>query len=174
MRVPKLLRSLLALGRAVVIIDWELVPETPETRADLVVWVRQKARKKGRCGRCGTRSPWFDQGGGQRSWRHVDAGYATTTLVGLAPRVRCAVHGPTVAAVPWARHAVFSRAFEDLVVYDAVASSKQKAADRHSVSWRAVNNACVRVAEEALSRIDLLDGLTAVAIDEVKYKKGQR
>ncbi|HKN49010.1 MAG TPA: ISL3 family transposase [Actinomycetota bacterium] len=175
MRVPKLLRSLLALGRAVVIIDWELVPETAQTRADLVVWIRQKTRKRGRCGRCGARSPWFDQGGGRRSWRHVDVGYATCTLVALAPRVRCPAHGVTVAAVPWARHdSVFSRAFEDLVVYDAVASSKQRAADRHSVSWRAVNNACVRVAEEALSRVDLLDGLSAVAIDEVKYKKGQR
>ena len=32
----------------------------------------------------------------------------------------------------------------------------------------------MRVATEALGRIDLLDGLVAVAIDEVKYKKGQR
>lgn len=175
MRVPKLLRSLLALPRAAVVIDWHLVPETPQTRADLVVWVRQKARKKGRCGRCGTRASWFDQGGGQRSWRHVDVGYATCTLVALAPRVWCPTHGATVAQVPWARHdSVFTRAFEDLVVYDAIASSKQKAADRHCLSWRAVNNACVRVAEEALSRIDLLDGVTAVAIDEVKYKRGQR
>jgi transposase len=174
-RVPKLLRSLLALGRAVVIIDWELVVETPHTRADLVVWIRAKAARRGTCGRCGARSAWEDQGGGERSWRHVDLGYATSTLRAVAPRVNCPTHGPTVAAVPWARHgSVFTRAFEDLLVYDAVASNKQKAADRHSVSWRAVNNACVRVAEEALGRVDLLDGLVAIAIDEVKYKKGQR
>jgi transposase len=174
-RVPKLLRSLLALGRAVVIIDWELVPETKETRADLVVWVRPKRRKRGACGRCGARSAWEDQGGGQRSWRHVDVGYATCTLVGLAPRVRCGTHGVTVAAVAWARHdSAYTRAFEDLVVYDAIASSKQRAADRHCLSWRSVNNACLRVAEEALSRVDLLEGLSAIAIDEVKYKKGQR
>jgi transposase len=33
---------------------------------------------------------------------------------------------------------------------------------------------CIRVATEALGRVDLLDGLVAIAIDEVKYKKGQR
>jgi len=77
--------------------------------------------------------------------------------------------------VPWARHdSRFSRAFEDLVVYDAVASNKLVAARRHSVSWRAVDAMCERVLNEALGRVDLLDGLVAVAVDEVKYKKGQR
>ena len=42
------------------------------------------------------------------------------------------------------------------------------------LSWRAVNNMCVRVAEEALDRVDLLDGLVAIAVDEVKYKKGHK
>ncbi len=37
---------------------------------------------------------------------------------------------------------------------------------------RAVNTMCTRVAADALGWVDLLDGLIAVAIDEVKYKKG--
>ena len=37
-----------------------------------------------------------------------------------------------------------------------------------------MNNVCLRVATEALGRVDLLAGLVAIAIDEVKYKKGQR
>lgn len=104
MRTPKLLRSLLALGRAVVIIDWQLVAETADTRADLVVWVRTKVRRRGACGRCRDRSAWEDQGGKERSWRHVDLGYTTSTLRATATRANCATHGPTVAAVPWARH----------------------------------------------------------------------
>ena len=60
------------------------------------------------------------------------------------------------------------------MVHDAIVGNKQAAADRYGVSWRAVNNMCVRVATEALGRVDLLDGLVAIAIDEVKYKKGQR
>lgn len=137
--------------------------------------VRPKVRCRGRCGRCGALASWFDNGDGVRSWRHIDAGFATVELRAVARRVGCASCGPTVAAVPWARHAsAFSRAFEDLVVHDAIVGNKQAAADRYGISWRAVNNMCVRVATEALGRVDLLDGLIAVAIDEVKYKKGHR
>jgi transposase len=171
-RVSKVLRAVLGFGREVVIISAEVVSGA---RPTLRVHVRPKARRRGRCGRCGALAAWFDNGDGPRSWRHVDAGFATVQLVAAARRVNCGSCGPTVAAVPWARHAsAFTRAFEDLVVHDAVVANKQAAADRYGVSWRAVNNMCVRVAEEALGRVDLLDGLVAVAIDEVKYKKGHR
>jgi transposase len=80
-----------------------------------------------------------------------------------------------VAEVPFARHdSWFSRAFEDLVVFDAIVSNKLAAARRYAISWRAVDHMCIRVATEALGRVDLLEGLVAIAIDEVKYKKGQR
>lgn len=169
------LRKLLGLGRAVVVSAWELVDAGESARPKLVVRVRTKVGARGRCGRCSTVSPWFDRGDGERRWRHVDVAYATCELVAEAPRVSCPTHGPTVAAMPWARHdSAFTRAFEDLVVHDAIVGNKQAAADRYAISWRAANNACVRVAAEALGRIDLLVGLVAVAIDEVKYKKGQR
>lgn len=68
----------------------------------------------------------------------------------------------------------FTAAFEDLVVHDAIVGNKQAAADRYGISWRAVNNMCIRLADEALGRVDRLDGLVAIAIDEVKYKKGHK
>lgn len=173
MRVKKLLTAVLGLCRETVFIDAEL--DEAGSRPSVSVWVRSKVRRSGRCGRCGELASWYDQGGGERSWRHLDAAYATCTLIGLAPRVNCAACGVTVAAVPWARHdSAFSRAFEDLVCWDAVRSSKHSAAKRHGISWRAVNAICVRVASEMLDRVDLLEGLVAIAIDEVKYKKGQR
>lgn len=136
---------------------------------------RPKVRRRGRCGRCDRLSSWLDNGGGLRRWRHLDAGFATVEVVAVARRVDCRACGPTVAAVPWARHAsAFTRAFEDVVVHDALVGNEQAAADRYGISWRAVNNMCVRLATEALDRVDLLEGLVAVAIDEVKYKKGQR
>lgn len=172
MRVKTLLRNVLGLCRAVVIVGFEL---HDGERPRLEVRVRTKAGRSGRCGRCGTVASWYDQGGGERRWRHVDVAFATCELLADAPRVHCPAHGPTVAEVPWARHdSAFSRAFEDLVVHDAIVGNKQAAADRYGISWRAVNNACVRVATEALGRVDLLEGLVAVAIDEVKYKKGHR
>lgn len=171
-RVKKVLMAVLGLCRETVIRSWEL---HDGNRPHLEVWVRSKARRLGRCGRCGQRASFYDQGGGERRWRHIDAGFATCELIAGAPRVECPEHGPTVAAVPWARHdSAFTRAFEDLVVHDAIVGNKQAAADRYHVSWRAVNNMCVRVAKEALGRVDLLDGLVAIAIDEVKYKKGHK
>jgi len=171
-RVSKVLKAVLGFSREVVIMGVEVVAEG---RPVVRVHVRSKAQRRGRCGRCGDLASWFDQGDGVRSWRHLDAGYATVELVALARRVKCASCGPTVAMVPWARHAsAFTRAFEDLVVHDAVVGNKQAAADRYGISWRAVNNMCVRLANEALGRVDLLDGLIAIAIDEVKYKKGHK
>jgi transposase len=171
-RVTKVLKAICGLGREVVVRGFELVEGD---RPRLVVSVRPKVRRRGRCGRCGELAAWYDQGGGERRWKHLDAGFAVVELVGPARRVDCADCGVTVAVVPWARHdSAFTRAFEDLVVHDAIVGNKQAAADRYGISWRAVNNACVRVATEALGRVDLLEGLVAIAIDEVKYKKGHR
>ena len=172
MRVSKVLRTILGFTREVVILGVEVVAEG---RPVLRVHVRSKVRRRGRCGRCGRLSSWFDNGDGQRSWRHLDAGFATVEVVAVARRVDCASCGPTVAVVPWARHAsAFTAAFEDLVVHDAIVGNKAAAAARYGISWRAVNNMCTRLAEEALGRVDLLDGVVAVAIDEVKYKKGHK
>jgi len=171
-RVKKVLIAMLGLCRETVVCCWEL---HDGERPRIEVGLRMRVRRRGRCGRCGALASFYDQGGGERRWRHVDVGFATCELVADARRVDCPDCGPTVAAVPWARHdSAFTRAFEDLVVHDAIVGNKQAAADRYGISWRAVNNACVRVATEALGRVDLLDGLIAIAIDEVKYKKGQK
>jgi transposase len=170
-RVKSVLIALLGLGHVVVLCGWELVTGEADERAKLVVRVRPRARRWGRCGRCGAVAPWFDQGGGTRRWRHLDVGFAICELVGDAPRVACPTHGPTVAQVSFARQtAWFTQAFENLVVYDAICSSKLATARRHRDSWRAVDHQCIRVAREALGRVDLLSGLVAIAIDELKYK----
>jgi len=171
-RVKKVLMAVLGLCRETVVVAWKL---HGGERPLVEVWLRLKARRRGRCGRCGELASFYDQGGGERRWRHIDVGFATCELIAAARRVDGPVCGPTVAQVPWARHdSAFTRAFEDLVVHDAIVGNKQAAADRYGISWRAVNHMCVRVATEALGRVDLLDGLVAIAIDEVKYKKGQR
>jgi hypothetical protein len=57
------------------------------------------------------------------------------------------------------------------VVFDVIASNRQAAVRRYAASWRAVDHMCEWVLEEMLGRVDLLGGLIAIAIDEVKYKK---
>lgn len=173
MRVSTVLRMLLGLCRATVITGWSL--DRSGDRPVLVVRVRGRVGEVARCGRCGQRAPGYDRGGGHRRWRHVDVGFARSELEGPAPRVACPSCGPTVAVVAWARHAsVFTRSFEDVVVHDTVRSNKTSAARRYGLTWRAVDAMCTRLLTEAMGRIDLLDGLVAVAIDEVKAKKGQR
>lgn len=161
------------LCRATVITGWSL--DWSQDRPELVIKVRVRAGVVRCCGRCGQRGRGYDAGGGLRRWRHVDVGFARCVLEGPAPRVGCGRCGPTVAMMPWARHdTAFTQAFEDVVVWDGVRSNKNTAAQRHQVSWRAVNGICERVLTEAMGRVDLLEGLIAIAIDEVKAKKGQR
>lgn len=71
----------------------------------LVAHVRPTRRAASRCGRCQRRSPRYDHGEGRRRWRASDLGTVQVHLEADAPRVNCREHGPTVRAVPWARHA---------------------------------------------------------------------
>ena len=141
----------------------------------LVVWVQTRADRTARSGRCDRSARGYDRGGGARRWRHVDTGFIRCMLEGRALRVACQACRPTGAAVPWARHdTVFTRAFEDVVAHDAVRSNKTSAVRRYEITWRTVDTMCDRLLAEAMHRVDLLDGLAAVAIDEAKARKGQR
>ena len=100
MRDKSVLRKLLGLCVAtVVVVGRELHEAGDGGRSKLVVKVRRRARVRGRCGRCGVVAPWFDNGGGERRWRHIDVGMASCELVADAPRVSCPEHGVTVAEV---------------------------------------------------------------------------
>ncbi len=79
--------------------------EFDEDEPLLVAHVRPRARARGRarCGRGHRRAPAYDCGQGRRRWRALDLGTVQVLLEAAAPRVNCPEHGPTVAAVPWAR-----------------------------------------------------------------------
>ena len=60
-RTSSVLRSVLGLERSVVIGPFELVePVSDGGRPTLVVSVRTRARRRGRCGRCGAVAPFYD------------------------------------------------------------------------------------------------------------------
>ncbi|WP_230468195.1 hypothetical protein [Bifidobacterium breve] len=72
----------------------------------------------------GRKCPKYDDGGGERRWRHQDFGrYGVEPM---APRVACAEHGVAVAQVPWAEPGSrFTRDFEmECAWLTAVASRK--------------------------------------------------
>lgn len=92
-----------------------------------------------------------------------------------APRVNCRVHGPTVAAVPWARHgAGHTRDFDDTVAWLAVQCSKTAVTELVRVAWRTVGSIITRVQADIDATVDRFDGLRRIGIDEISYKRGHR
>ncbi len=146
-----------------------------DTAQAVVVSVRPNAKARGRCGRCARRSPRYDNGEGRRRWRALDLGTTKVFLEADAPRVSCRTHGPTVAAVPWARHgAGHTRDFDDLAAWLAVRTSKSAVCQLLRVAWRTVGAIVTRVNAEVEARVDRLDGLRRIGIDEISYKRGHR
>jgi transposase len=141
----------------------------------LVAHVRPHQRAGRRCGRCGRRGPWYDRGEGRRRWRCLDLGATRAWLEADAPRVNCAQHGPTVIAVPWARHgAGHTRMFDDQVAWLAVHTSKTAVAQLMRVAWRTVGSIVARVSADAERVTDRLANVRRIGIDELSYKKGHR
>ena len=110
--------------------------EFDEDEQLLVVHVRPRKRTRGRCGRCGRGSPAYDRGEGRRRWRALDLGTIQAFLEAEAPRVCCPEHGPTVAAVPWARHgAGHTYAFDEQVAWLATQCSKTAITELMRIAW---------------------------------------
>jgi transposase len=141
----------------------------------LVAHVRPTRGERGRCGVCRRRCPGYDRGQGRRRWRALDLGTVRAELEADAPRVRCPEHGPTVAAVPWARHgAGHTYGFDDTVAWLAVQCSKTAVCELLRIAWRTVGAIVARVWADAERRHDRFDGLRRIGIDEISYKRGHR
>ncbi len=141
----------------------------------MIVAVRPDWRERDRCGVCRRRCGRYDLGEGRRRWRTLDLASSLCFLEADAPRVRCRRHGVIVAAVPWARHGSrFTSSFEDQVSWLAVNTSKTAVAELMRVAWRSVGQILERVTDEQRAKVDLLDGLHRVGIDEISHRKGQR
>lgn len=170
MRKKRVLQAAFGLDHAVVEgVDFD------DTAGAVIVSVRPAAKARGRCGRCGRRSPGYDRGEGRRRWRALDLGTCRVFLEADAPRVACRSHGPTVAAVPWARHgAGHTRDFDDQAAWLAVHVSKSAVVALLRVAWRTVGAIVARVGADIDAKVDRLDGLVRIGIDEISYKRGFR
>lgn len=170
MRNARVWQEVLGLERAVV----EAVVFDEDIGA-VVASVRPRKGARRRCGRCGQRAPWYDRGEGSRRWRSLDLGTVSVWLEADAPRVNCPVHGPTVIAVPWARHGVgHTRNFDDTVAWLATQCSKTAVTELMRVAWRTVGAVVARVTADIDATVDRLAGLRRIGIDEISYKRGHR
>jgi transposase len=93
-----------------------------------------------------------------------------------APRVACPEHGPTVMAVPWARHgARHTRSFDATAVWLARHCAKSIVAYLLRIAWETVGVIITRV----MSDVDALGAdrfanVRRIGIDEVSYQKGHK
>ena len=92
-----------------------------------------------------------------------------------APRVNCPAHGPTVRQVPWARHgAGHTYPFDQQVAWLATQCSKTAITELMRIAWRTVGAIVGRVCADIDARVDRLDGLRRIGIDEISYKRGHK
>lgn len=146
-----------------------------ESEQCVVVSVRPESRSRQRCGQCRRRSPRHDHGRGRRRWRDLDHGTVKVFLEADAPRVNCRDHGPTVSAIPWARHdAGHTRTFDTQTAWMAAECSKSATATLMRTSWRTVGRIVERFVAERDRGLDRLNGLRRIGVDEISYRKGQK
>ena len=170
MQNATLWRALLGVEKTVV----ESV-EFDEDDGIVVASVRPTRRAAGRCGRCGRRAPRYDHGEGRRRWRALDLGTIPVWLEADAPRVNCREHGPTVRAVPWARHAAgHTRAFDAQVAWLATQCSKAAVTELMRIAWRTVGSIITRVWADTEAVSDRFAGLRRIGIDEISYKRNYK
>lgn len=118
----------------------------------------------------------YDRGVGRRRWRALDFGRLRVSIEADAPRVACAEHGPTVIAVPWARHgARHTRDFDATVAWLARHCAKSIVAWLVRIGWETVGAIITRV----MSDVDALgpdrfENVRRIGIDEVSYQKGHK
>jgi transposase len=141
----------------------------------VVAAVRPARGERRRCGVCHQRCPGYDQGTGRRRWRTLDLGTTRAYVEADAPRVRCREHGVVVAAVPWARHgAGHTVGFDQTVAWLATMCAKSAVTELMRVAWRTVGAVVARVWADTEQRVDLLDGLRRIGVDEISYRKGHK
>lgn len=161
-------RRVLGVGTGTVI-EWVGYDSAAD---EVVAHVRPRKARRRRCGRCGEPARGYDQGEGRRRWRGLDVGTVRVWLEGDAPRVECDRCGVRVAAVPWARHgAGHTYAFDDTVAWLVTRTSKTTVTELMRVAWRTVGAIITRVTADIDSRVDRLEGLRRIGIDEISYKK---
>lgn len=150
------------------------IDDSPLRDAPILV-ARVRCRKAAlRCSRCGRKCPKYDDGGGERRWRHQDFGCYRVELVGPAPRVECRVHGVVVSRVPWAEPGIrFTRDFEMECTWLMTVANRKTVSGFLHVAWRTAGDIAGRVAGRLESGTPcMFDGLTAIGVDETSHRKG--
>jgi transposase len=137
------------------------------------VWLRRRRRVCARCGQTGRQLVIRDRR--VKRWRHLDLG-STRCIIECELRLLRCPDCRIVRAepVPWARPgAHHTRDFEDVVAWLAQQMAKTPIAGLLRIGWDTVGRIVERVVADHLNQ-SRLDGLVAIGVDEISYRRGQR
>lgn len=140
---------------------------------DIEVTVRPHRRSRPFCSGCGRRGPGYDTLPARR-FAFVPALGVAVFLLYARRRVDCPRCGVTAELLPWAegKHHL-TIAYAVFLARWARRLSWREVADIFRTSWDSVFRAVAWVVEYGLAHRDL-SGITAIGVDEVHFKKGQR
>jgi transposase len=139
---------------------------------DLWVEIQAHAQRSGCCSICKRPAPTYDHLP-LRSWSHVAPWLIPTTFFYTPRRVRCAVHGVRVEAMPWSEgKRPWTRAMMVFLARWARRLSWKETAEAFDVSWEAVYRSVAWIVEWGLAHRELT-GITAIGVDELHWRKGK-
>jgi transposase len=167
MRIQSILRRLHPLpGFVYGAVHWSGSPARPSLR----VHVRPRKRARGVCSGCGRKRPGYDTLE-PRPFQFVPLWGVAVTLVYAMRRVNCRHCGVTVEMVPWASGKM--HATDALVWFFASWArvlSWTEVARRFGSSWDTVFRCVEHAVRWGLAHRDL-DGIAAIGVDELAWKK---
>lgn len=140
----------------------------------IIVAVRLRRRRRvcSGCGQTGRHLRIHDRR--VKRWRHLDLGANRCVIECELRRLECPDCGVRLEAVPWARPgAHHTRDLEDVVAWLAQQMAKTPIAGLLRIGWDTVGRIVERVVAEHLDE-SRLDGLVAIGVDEISYRRGQR
>jgi transposase len=140
----------------------------------VIVTVRLRRRRRvcSSCGETGRQLDIHDRR--LKRWRHLDLGANRCIIECELRLLRCPDCGVRMEPVPWARAgAHHTRDFDDVVCWLAQQMAKTPIAGLLRIGWDTVGRIVERVMADHLDEARL-DGLVAIGVDEISYRRGQR
>lgn len=139
----------------------------------LVVEVRERAHRPGRCSGCGNPGPGYDRLPA-REFEYVPLWGIPVYFLYALRRVQCPRCGVKVEAVPWAQgKQTLTRSYMQFLATWARRVSWQEVARFFHTSWEKVFHSVGAQVEWGLAHRDLA-GIQALGIDETSWQRGHR
>jgi transposase len=142
-------------------------------RSALEVAVQERANGQPICSGCGQAGPGYDRLP-ERRYEFVPLWALAVFLVYAPRRVACPRCGVKVERLPWAAgKSPLTRTYQWFLASWAKLLPWQQVANRFRTSWQSVYRSVQMVVDWGLAHRNL-DGIEAIGVDEVQWRKGHR